>query len=97
MTHEQFRGMTPRRYTLALGDHAQMQQGSTRSAYEAARIVAISVWNAAGKTLKRPIKDPTDFMPLPWDKRKEQTPQDMKTMLMAIAKAHNRKVHNESR
>lgn len=67
------------------------QENFVKTTMEAARFVAVHIWNSAGRSLKRQQFDPKKLIPLSWDKqeRHQQTPQEMMATMFSIAANQN--------
>lgn len=91
---QQFYEYTPREFSHALKIKGQEETNTYRTAMEAARLVAVNVWNSAGKSLKKTEEDPTKLVPLPWDKErapKKQSAEDMLAIARTLAIRQNSK------
>lgn len=80
------------------------QELFVRTVFEAARLVAVHIWNSSGKTLKRQQFDPKKLIPFSWDKQdalktKQSTQQMLATMLSIASQqnAHVRQVEKRKR
>lgn len=72
-----------------------MELETVKSRMEAARFVAVHVWNSAGKSMKRGQFDPHKLLPFPWDykaPKPKQSVQQLKSTMMGIALSQNRKI-----
>ena len=78
----------------ALKDYAKQEKVKGQIPYEAARYICVSIWNAAGKKLRQPIRDVKDFMPFPWEKEqiKVQGWEEMMSAMKGIAIRQNKKL-----
>lgn len=94
LTVDAFYDMTPREFFFALKAKTQEEDNNFKSMMEAARYISLNIWNSAGKSLKRAETDPKKLLPLPWDKItvKKQSVEEMKSILMGIAKDQNKYV-----
>lgn len=81
--------MTPRETAMAFEAHVEKEKQDTQRLYETTRLIAVNVWNAAGNRLKKPIRDPKEFMPFPWESA-EQT--DLDRALRMWVRTHNKRV-----
>lgn len=90
----EFYEYTPREFSHALKIKEQEETAQYRTTMEAARLVAVNVWNSAGKSLKKAVADPTKLVPLPWDKErvpKKQSAEDMLAIVKTLAVRQNSK------
>lgn len=72
-----------------------MHESTTKTIYEAARLISYHAWNSSGR-LKQMLKSPKEIMTFAWDVNKskvqqQQTPEQIKSLLMAIAIQQNKK------
>jgi len=93
ITPEEFYELSPVEFYLALADWNKKQENEIKVQYESVRYLAVHIWNAAGKSLKRPISDAQKQLPLPWDKEnvKLQSIEEQKRQLKLIASRFGRK------
>lgn len=65
---------------------------------EAARFIAVHVWNSAGASMKRKQFDPHKLLPFSWDKDykpEKQSVAQMKANLFGIMRTQNKKVEKQ--
>lgn len=92
--------MTPVEFHYALEDVASIQMETIKSRMEAARYVAVHVWNSAGKSLKHKQFEPHKLLPFSWDAAppvEKQSVNTMKTVLMGIAKKQNSRIDKKKK
>lgn len=94
-----FYDMTPREFYYALKAKMNEEDNQFKSMMEAARFISMNIWNSAGKSLKKSITDPKKLLPFPWDKIaiKKQSAEEMKSILMGIARDQNRYVEEQEK
>lgn len=86
--------MTPLEYQYALESWGEGQQTLPMVFYDGIRFLALQIWNARGRTLKRIIKDPKKFLQFPWEAEetpRQQTMEEMKQALKGIAEAFSKR------
>lgn len=100
LTPGDFYGLTPVEFELAMSETNKRHELEYRTKFEAARLIAVHIWNSAGKTLKHGEFDPTKLVPMPWDRPevpKVQTADEIKDALKLWAIAFNGKPENEDK
>lgn len=91
MSVDEFYDMTPKEYDYAIEDDWQLRINKERRGFEAARLVCVTIRNAQITRLRHEIRDPSEYMPFPWEK-KEQSQNDIKERLLLFAQMHNRSI-----
>lgn len=95
LTPKEYWKLTPAEFYNALLDYEEQHHTQGRYQLISARYICATIWNAAGKKLRHPIRNLEDFMPMPWERqeqaKRKQTPDEMHEILMQIAGQQNRK------
>lgn len=94
ITPEQYYQMTPVEFQRALDDYAEQKKEQEQTQFEAARYLAVNVWNAQGRFLRAQVNNPVEFLPFPWEKerQKAQSWQEMLNLMQSIAVRQNAKL-----
>lgn len=100
ITVGEFYNMTPVEFHYALEDIANSQMETIKSRMEAARFIAVHIWNSAGKSMKHKQFDPHKLLPFSWDVSKpveKQSVNTMKTVMMGITKKQNSRIDKKKK
>jgi hypothetical protein len=85
--------MTPVEFYHAIAITNKKEEARFKTQYEVARWMMKHQWNMAGKKLKKQLKKVEDVERFMWDseKKKNQTPEEMKQELISIFNSCKRK------
>lgn len=84
LTVADFYGMSPIEYDEALNDWGEQLQLEVQSNYNVARWLARHLWNMQGRHLKRMIQNPQDLEEFKWDRKQEQTKEQIMAAIKTI-------------
>lgn len=95
LSWDEFLELSPIEFHWALKDSNMREFNLQRSIFEAMRIQTVHLMNISGKSLKREITNPQQWMPFVWEKTtksvKKQSVEEMKEILLSIISGVKRK------
>lgn len=97
LTLDTFNDLSPLEFDEAMKAYVTkvttQHENNFKTIFEATRYLTVQIWNSAGQSLKRPIKNMKEAFPLPWEKeiKKAQTVDEMKSVLNSLVSSFSRK------
>jgi len=96
ITSEAFYDLSPVEFYYGLKTVSEVRRAQGRELYEVARFKAVVLINhQPGRPAHKQYKTAQDLVQFDWEKKKEQTVNEMKSILLSFAAVQNKKVKKE--